>query len=50
MEVYYLRENKLILIVTKIEHKFHNVWTLDKNGKVAKSRKGLAFYSLSKID
>jgi hypothetical protein len=30
--------------------KFHKVWTILENGQVAKSRRGLTFYSLCKID
>ena len=30
--------------------KFHNVWTFVENGQIAKSRKGLTYYRLCKID
>ncbi|MFK7949149.1 MAG: hypothetical protein AB8G11_16280 [Saprospiraceae bacterium] len=28
---------------------FHNKWKIEKNGKVAKSRKGMTFYTLMKL-
>ncbi len=43
-----LRGNKVVLNDNAI--KFHNVWSFDKNGQVAKSRKGVTFYRLCKID
>lgn len=43
-----LKGNKIVLKEKDI--KFHNVWTFDNNGSVAKSRKGLTFYRLCKID
>lgn len=42
-----LKGNKVILKDNGL--KFHNVWTFEKNGEVAKSRKGLSFYRLCKI-
>lgn len=42
-----LRGNKVVLKNNGL--KFHNVWTFEKNGEVAKSRKGLSFYKLCKI-
>jgi len=45
-----LKGNKLVLTDSTAEHTFHHVWTFEKNGQVAKSRKGLAFYRLSKVD
>lgn len=42
-----LRGNKVVLKNNGL--KFHNVWTFEKNGEVAKSRKGLSFYRLCKI-
>lgn len=45
-----LKGNKVVLKDNDTEQKFHNVWTFDKNGKVAKSRKGFTFYSLTKTD
>jgi hypothetical protein len=43
-----LRGNKVVLNDSDI--KFHDVWTFDKNGEVAKSRKGLTYYRLGKIE
>lgn len=45
-----LKGNKVVLKDNDSEKKFHNVWTFDKNGQVAKSQKGLTFYRLCKID
>lgn len=42
--------NKIILKNNDLEKDFHHVWTFDKNGQVAKSRKGLTFYRLCKIE
>lgn len=44
-----LKKKKLILNSTTSGTKFHNVWTIDENGQVAKSRKGLTFYRLCRI-
>ncbi len=41
---------KVILKDSKSENKFHNVWTFAENGQVAKSRKGLSYYRLCKIN
>lgn len=42
---------KLILTDSeKNTHKFHNVWRFTENGNVAKSRSGLSFYRLCRID
>jgi hypothetical protein len=43
-----LKGNKVVLKDNNTVQKFHNVWTFDKNGKIAKSRKGLTFYRLTK--
>jgi len=43
-----LKGNKVVLEDNDI--KFHNVWTFEENGEVAKSRKGLTFYRLCRID
>jgi biopolymer transport protein ExbD len=40
--------NKIVLVDK--DTKFHNVWTFDNDGKVAKSHKGLTFYRLCKVD
>jgi hypothetical protein len=45
-----LKGRKVVLEDNKTGEKFHNVWTFAENGQVAKSRKGLSFYRLSKID
>ncbi|HNP47885.1 MAG TPA: hypothetical protein PKL85_03565 [Bacteroidia bacterium] len=42
--------SKIILKGDKNEKGFHRVWTFHQNGNVAKSRKGLSFYRLCKID
>lgn len=39
---------KIVLSSNKPVRKFHNVWTFEKNGQIAKSRKGLTFYRLGK--
>jgi hypothetical protein len=41
---------RIILEENNSANKFHNVWTFVENGQVAKSRKGLTFYRLCKID
>ena len=41
---------KVILNANGSGRKFHTVWAFEKNGDVAKSRKGLTFYRLTKID
>jgi hypothetical protein len=43
-----LKGNKVVLKENDTTKKFHNVWTFDKNGRVAKSRIGLTFYKLHK--
>ncbi len=45
-----LKGKKVILKNNSFNKKFHNVWTIIDNGHVAKSRKGLTFYRLCKID
>lgn len=42
--------DKILLNENNFTGKFHNVWTIDANGKVAKSHKGLTFYRLVKLD
>lgn len=32
------------------DHKFHNKWKISNDGTVAKSRKGMSFYRLGRID
>jgi hypothetical protein len=41
---------KVFLHDNSSNKKFHKVWTILENGQVAKSRRGLTFYSLCKID
>lgn len=43
-----MKGNKVVLHDNNTDLKYHNVWAFDESGKVAKSRKGLAFYSLIK--
>ncbi|MCC7298661.1 MAG: hypothetical protein IT244_10045 [Bacteroidia bacterium] len=43
---YALKGNKVVL--ENLGSAFHTVWTFDKNGTAAKSRKGLSFYRLCK--
>jgi len=43
-----VKGNKVVLEDNDI--KFHNVWTFEENGNVVKSRKGLTFYRLCRID
>ena len=45
-----MKGQKVILQGTNsADTKFHNVWSFDDNGQVAKSRKGLSFYRLCRI-
>ncbi len=43
-----LKGKKVILNADGAVKKFHNVWTFEGNGEVARSRKGLTFYRLTK--
>jgi hypothetical protein len=45
-----LKGKKVVLKSNDTKTRFHDVWTFEKNGHVAKSRKGLTFYRLCKID
>lgn len=45
-----VKGQKVILQDNSAGLKFHNVWSFDDDGQVAKSRKGLNFYRLCKID
>ncbi|MDX1909326.1 MAG: hypothetical protein SF053_19970 [Bacteroidia bacterium] len=45
-----LQGKKVFLTDNSSGKPFHNVWTISENGHVAKSRKGLTFYRLCKID
>lgn len=44
-----LNGKKILLADNHSKKNFHNVWTFEENGAVAKSRKGLTFYRLCKI-
>ncbi|MGZ5280639.1 MAG: hypothetical protein ACXWEY_00010 [Bacteroidia bacterium] len=45
-----LKGKKVLLRSNDSNVKFHNIWSFAENGQVAKSRKGLCFYRLCKID
>ncbi|PBQ33261.1 hypothetical protein CNR22_16255 [Sphingobacteriaceae bacterium] len=45
-----LKGKKVILKGSDSTKKFHSIWTFSANGQVAKSRRGLTFYSLGKLD
>jgi hypothetical protein len=45
-----MRGQRVILQNDHSGVKFHDVWSFDENGQVAKSRKGLSFYRLCKMD
>lgn len=45
-----LKGQKVILHDQSTGIKFHDTWTFEDNGQVAKSRKGLSFYRLCRID
>ncbi len=45
-----LNGKKVALNDNSSEKNFHSVWTFAENGRIAKSRKGLTFYRLCKID
>jgi len=45
-----LKGKKVVLTDTDSNKNFHNVWSFVKQGQIAKSRKGLTFYRLYKID
>lgn len=44
-----LKGQKVILHDHSTGIKFHDVWSFEENGQIAKSRKGLSFYRLCKI-
>jgi len=44
-----MKGKKMILNANSSSKKFHNVWTFEENGGIAKSRKGFCFYRLEKI-
>ena len=45
-----INHKKVVLIASNSTIKFHNIWTFESNGQIAKSRKGLCFYRLCKLD
>ncbi len=45
-----LKGKKVVLKDDNSKKKFHNVWTFVENGQVARSRRGLTYYRLGKID
>ena len=45
-----LKGQKVFLLDTNAGIKFHDVWSFEDNGQVAKSRKGLSFYRLCRIE
>ena len=45
-----LKGGKVVLNDKDSGKKFHNVWSFVENGQVAKSRRGITFYRLCKID
>lgn len=45
-----MKGQKVILQDNSTGMKFHDVWSFDEMGQVAKSRKGLSFYRLCKIN
>lgn len=44
-----LNGNKVVLTSNVPVKKFHDTWTFEENGQIAKSRKGFCFYRLGKI-
>ena len=44
-----LKGQKVILQDNSTDVKFHDEWSFDEKGQVAKSRKGLSFYRLCRI-
>ncbi len=47
---YLVKNNKVQLLSNKGEGKFHSNWRITEKGTAAKSRKGLTFYTLRKIE
>lgn len=41
--------NRVILTDNNPDKAFHDTWTFDQDGQVAKSRKGLCFYRLCRV-
>lgn len=44
-----LKGNKVVLTDNNPDKAFHDTWTFDQDGQVAKSRKGLCFYRLCRV-
>lgn len=44
-----LKNNHVILTNYTTDYSFHTKWKIDQNGTVAKSRKGMTWYTLGKI-
>lgn len=40
----------VVLSIPASGYAFHNKWTFDEKGRIAKSRKGLSFYRLCRIE
>lgn len=45
-----IKGKKVLLRSKDSKIRFHNAWSFTENGQVAKSRKGLSFYRLCRID
>lgn len=45
---YSFKNNKVTLNSSDAKQKFHDKWKISSNGQVAKSRKGMTYYSLRK--
>jgi hypothetical protein len=45
-----LKGKKVLLLNNGTQTKFHDVWTFEANGNVAKSHKGISFYRLCKLN
>ena len=45
-----LKGNTVELKTNNIQYTFHNKWKFSKNGQIAKSRKGLTYYTLCKLN
>ncbi len=45
-----LQKNTVVLKSNDLQGRFHNRWRFSDDGKLAKSRKGMTFYALGKLD
>ncbi len=45
-----MKGQKVVLTGIDSKNKFHNVWTFESQGLVAKSRRGLSFYRLCRLE